>query len=173
MSGPTALVPGNYVIFSENPSGTSTTAPGTNGRSNFAVTCPLSAGGNFTITSLSSAASAQPTQIWLVTGDGMILAKTSASGQLAQSPTFYANYTNNSANIVTISAPATPAPNTKFVFHVSQVAKTDQGDALSYLATVMTADLTDSFWTVDSVQNNTIVKANVKSSAKNFVFVPV
>ncbi|KAH9485947.1 hypothetical protein JR316_0000007 [Psilocybe cubensis] len=168
MSAPPYLNPGNYVIFAENTTATTTTSPLQNGRSNFAVTCPLAAGANLTITPLTSAANATPAQIWLVTGDGMILSKTTATGQLAQSPIFYASYTNNVPNIVTSSGSTNPAPSTKFVFNVSQVAKTDQGDALSYLATVMTADNADQFWTIDSV-----VKANLKSTSKRFVFVPV
>ncbi|KAH9483377.1 hypothetical protein JR316_0005483 [Psilocybe cubensis] len=153
MSAPASLVPGNYVIFAENPSGTVTTGTLVNGRSNFAMTCPLSSGGNCSITTLSSASSASPTQIWLITGDGMILSKSSSNGQLAQSPTFYASFSNNSPNIVTTSAPVTPAPTTKFVFQVSQQAATDHSDPVSYLATVMTTDLTDQYWTVDDLVN--------------------
>ncbi|KAH9475604.1 hypothetical protein JR316_0012721 [Psilocybe cubensis] len=173
MSAPTSLVPGNYVIFAEDPSNTVKTGTLVNGRSNFAVTCPLSSGGNCTITTLATTSSASPTQIWLVTGDGMILSKSSSTGQLAQSPTFYMSYSNNSPNIVTTSAPASPAPTTKFVAQVSQMAASNKGDTTTYLATLMTTDLTDQFWTVDDLQNNDIVKANTARSAKNWVFVPV
>uniref|UniRef100_A0A8H8CPY0 Uncharacterized protein n=1 Tax=Psilocybe cubensis TaxID=181762 RepID=A0A8H8CPY0_PSICU len=164
------LIAGNYVIFAEDPSGTNAAS---NGRSNFAVTCPLSSGGDISITTLLAASNPSPTQVWLVTGDGMILSRTSSTGSLAQTPTYYASFTGNSQNIVTTLAPATPAPDTKFVIQIMQVAGSDHGDTLTYLGTVMTADLTDQFWTVDDLKNNDAVKADTSKSAKKWVFVPI
>ncbi|KAH9477817.1 hypothetical protein JR316_0010046 [Psilocybe cubensis] len=92
---------------------------------------------------------------------------------MAQTPTFYASYTGNSPNIVTTLAPAVPAPHTKFVIQIAQTAESDHGDDLSYLGTVMTADLTDQFWTVDDLRNNDEVKADTFHGAKNWVFVPI
>uniref|UniRef100_A0A8H8CQR1 Uncharacterized protein n=1 Tax=Psilocybe cubensis TaxID=181762 RepID=A0A8H8CQR1_PSICU len=148
MSAPVSLVPGNYVIFAEDPSGTTSSVVG---RSNFAVTSPLSSGASFTLTSLTAASSAGPTQLVLVTGEGMILSQANGSGQLGQSPTFYASFSNNSQNIVTTNAPASPSPSTKFVIHVNQTGPSNHSDALCYLTTIMTADLSDQYWTVDAL----------------------